>query len=432
MSADKYDVIIIGGGPAGLAAAYKLAEAGMEVVLIERGDYPGSKNLSGGVLYSRILDQLIPGFWEDAPVERYITNYITTMMTKDDYFNLEYKGKALGNPPYNAFAVLRAKFDRWLAEKAEEAGAMIVTGIKVEKVVKAGNRIIGISTGEEEMLADVVIAADGINSFISREAGLRGDLRPEHLAVGAKALIELPREVIEERFRLNSNEGTAFAILGEATYGVAGGAFFYTNLDSLSLGVVMRLDDLARAGIKPVDALDDLLDHPLVAPLVKGGKMVEYGAHLTGEGGLHMVPSKLYADGMLIVGDAAGFTINSGLVIRGMDLAIGSGMMAADAVLEAKEKNDFSANSLSVYQQKLEDSFIMKDLKLYAKMPEFMESERLFKQYSSMANLLLAKVYTHDLTPKKHLLKSAMDTIKEERISMIGLIKDGIKGVRAL
>lgn len=432
MSADKYEVIIVGGGPAGLAAAYKLAEAGMEVVLIERGDYPGSKNLSGGVLYSRILNQLIPGFWEDAPVERYMTNYITTMMTKDDYFNLEYKGKALGTPPYNAFSVLRAKFDRWLAEKAEEAGAMIVTGIKVEKVMKEGSRITGISTGEEEMRADVVIAADGINSFISREAGLRGDIKPEHLAVGVKALIELPREVLEERFRLQGKEGTAYAILGEATYGVAGGAFFYTNLDSLSIGVVLRLDDLARAGIKPVDALDDFLDHPLAAPLVKDGKMVEYGAHLTGEGGWHMVPSKLYTDGMLIAGDAAGFTINSGLVIRGMDLAIGSGMMAAEAVLEAKRKGDFSAGTLSAYQQKLENSFMMKDLKLYAKMPGFMESERLFKQYSSLANHFLAKVYTHDLTPKEHLLKTAMKTIQEDHISLLGLIKDGIKGVRAL
>ncbi|NLI91290.1 MAG: FAD-dependent oxidoreductase [Peptococcaceae bacterium] len=432
MSSEKYEVIIIGAGLAGLSAAYSLAQAGIEVVVVERGDYPGSKNLSGGVLYSRVLDKLIPNFWEEAPIERYITNYLTTLMTKYDYFNLEYKGKALGSIPYNAVTVLRAKFDRWLAEKAEQAGAMIVTGIKVEKLIKEGNRVIGISTGDEEMLADVVIAADGINSFIAQEAGLRGEIKPLHLAVGAKALIELPRERIEERFRLTGNEGAAYAMLGEATRGVAGGGFFYTNQESLSIGVVMRLDDLVKEKVKPAEVLDDLLQHPMVAPLVKDGVMTEYGAHLTGEGGLHMVPAKLYADGMLIVGDAAGFTINSGLVIRGMDLAIGSGIAAAEAIIEAKGKDDFSEGSLSAYQRNLDESFVMKDLKLYAKTPEFMESDRLYKQYSHMVNHLFGKVYAHDMSPKEHLVKTAMNSLKESGISLFDLAKDGIKGVRAL
>ncbi len=431
MSADKYEVIIIGAGPAGLAAAYKLAQAGVEVVVIERGDYPGSKNLSGAVFYSRVMDKLIPEFWEEAPIERYITNYFTTMMTQDDYFNLEYKGKALGNPPYNAFSVLRAKFDRWLAEKAEEAGAMIVTGVKVEKVIKEGSRVIGVSTGEEEMLANVVIAADGINSFIAQEAGMRGPIKLSHLAVGAKALIELPREVIEERFRLTGNEGAAYTILGEATHGVAGGAFFYTNIDSLSIGVVMRLDDLVKAKIKPVDALDDLLEHSMVAPLVKDGRMIEYGAHLTGEGGLGMVP-KLYADGILLVGDAAGFTINSGLVIRGIDLAIGSGIAAADAVIDAKGRGDFSSNTLSAYSRLLDQSFVMQDMKLYSKVPMFMENDRLYKKYAGLATNLFGKVYLHDLTPKNHLLKSGMKAMKDSEISIMDLIKDGFKGAQAL
>jgi electron transfer flavoprotein-quinone oxidoreductase len=430
--ADKYEVIIIGAGPAGLAAAYRLAQAGIEVVVVERGDYPGSKNLSGGVLYSRVLDQLIPSFWEEAPIERYITNYITTLMTKEDYFNLEYKGKSLEKVPYNAVTVLRAKFDRWLAEKAEEAGAMIVTGIKVEKVLKDGNRVIGISTGDEEMLADVVIAADGINSFIAKEAGLRGEIKLDHLAVGAKAVIELPRGIIEERFRLTGNEGAAYAILGEATHGVAGGAFFYTNLESLSIGVVMRLDDLVKERVKPPEVLDDLLEHPMIAPLVKDGVMTEYGAHLTGEGGLNMVPKKLYTDGMLIIGDAAGFTINSGLVIRGMDLAIGSGIAAADAIIGAKAKHDYSDTSLSAYSRNLEESFIMKDLKLYAMTPAFMENDRLYKQYSLMVNNLFGKLYTQDLTPKEHLMKVAMKSLKESGISLFDLAKDGIMGVRAL
>ncbi|NLL52188.1 MAG: FAD-dependent oxidoreductase [Peptococcaceae bacterium] len=432
MSADKYEVIIIGGGPSGLAAAYKLAQAGVEVVLVERGDYCGSKNLSGGVFYTRVLDQLIPGFWEEAPVERYITNYVTTLMDKEDYFNLDYKGQALSKPPYNAFSVLRAKFDRWLAEKAEDAGVMLVNEIKVEKVLKEGNKVTGIVAGDEEMLADVVIAADGINSFIAQEAGLRGPIKPEHLAVGAKALIELPREKIEDRFRLTGNEGTAYAMLGEASHGVAGGAFLYTNIDSLSIGVVLRLDDLVKSGAKPAEVLDDLLEHPMVAPLVKDGKMVEYGAHLTAEGGLHMVPQQLVADGFIMVGDAAGFTINSGLVIRGMDLAVGSGIAAAEAIIEAKEKNDFSAASLNSYKRRLDESFVMKDLKTYAKAPIFMENDRLYKSYSKLANDIFGKVYNHDLTPKELLLKTALKALKENNLSIFDLARDGFKGVRAL
>jgi electron transfer flavoprotein-quinone oxidoreductase len=133
-----------------------------------------------------------------------------------------------------------------------------------------------------------------------------------------------------------------------------------------------------------------------------------------------------------MVGDAAGFTINSGLVIRGMDLAVGSGIAAAEAIVEAKEKNDFSASSLSAYKRLLDESFVMKDLKLYAKAPVFMENDRLYKSYSKLANDLFGKVYTHDLTPKELLLKTAMKALKENKISLFDLAIDGFKGVRAL
>jgi electron transfer flavoprotein-quinone oxidoreductase len=194
----------------------------------------------------------------------------------------------------------------------------------------------------------------------------------------------------------------------------------------------MRLDDLVKEKVKPYEILDDLLEHPMIAPLVRNGKLIEYGAHLTAEGGIHMVPSTLYAAGMLMVGDAAGFTINSGLVIRGMDLAIGSGLAAAETVIEAKRKKDYSSSSLKLYQSKLEESFIMKDLKLYAKMPEFMESDHLFKKYPLMVNSLFNSIYTQDLTPNEHLYKSALKAIKESDIPLMGLAKDMLKGVRAL
>jgi electron transfer flavoprotein-quinone oxidoreductase len=431
MDDDKFDVIIIGAGLAGSAAAYKLAQAGLQVVLVERGPYPGAKNLSGGILYGRVLHELIPNFWEEAPVERHITNNIVTFMTEDASFNVDYKSKALGDLPYNSFSVLRGKFDRWLGEKAEEAGAMLVPGIKVDRLLKENGRVVGIVAGDEEMRADVVIAADGANSFIAQEAGLRGRIPTGEIAVGVKELISLPREVIEERFNLTGDEGAAYGIVGFATRGVAGGGFFYTNTDSLSIGLVMHLDELMKAGLKPYDVMEDYLAHPLIAPLIKDGKLIEYGAHLVPEGGVEMMP-QLFTDGLLVVGDAAGLSVNNGFVVRGMDLAIGSGVAAADTILEIKEKGDFSAQALSLYKTKLDASFVMADMRTYAKAPHFMKNPHLYEAFPAMLTGLMHEIYYQDMTPKKHMVPTLLDSVKKADLSLFDLMKDGLGGAKAL
>jgi len=428
---DQFDVVIVGAGLAGSTAAYVLARAGLQVVLIERGPYPGSKNLSGGVLYGRVLHNLIPNFWEEAPVERYITDEIVTFMTGNASFNIGYKTQAFSAPPYNGFSILRGKFDRWLAEKAEEAGAMLVPGIRVDGLVRDGARILGIKAGDEEMLASVVIACDGANSFLAQEAGLRGRFDPSHLAVGVKELIELPRETIEERFNLTGDEGRAYGIVGFATRGVAGGGFLYTNKDSLSIGLVMHLDELIHTGLKPAEVIEDFLAHPAIAPLIRGGKLAEYGAHLVPEGGIPMLP-RLFADGMLVAGDAAGLSVNNGFVVRGMDLAIGSGLAAAETILEAKGRNDFSAASLSAYQRKLDASFVMQDMRTYAKAPQFMKNARLYTTYPQILTGLMQEIYTQAALPKENLLPTLMKAVKESHVSLFDLGLDGWKGVRNL
>ncbi len=431
MSEDIFDAIIIGAGVAGSSAAYRLAKAGLQVVLVERGPYPGSKNLSGGVLYGRVLHELIPNYWESAPVERAITNQVVSFLTADSSINLDFKTEAFGQPPYNGFTVLRARFDRWLAEQAENAGAMLVPGIKVDGVVKRDGKVVGITAGGEKMLAKVVIAADGANSFIAQQAGLRGKVPPKHAGVGVKEVIGLPREVIEERFHLSGDQGAAYNIVGYATRGVPGGGFLYTNKESLSVGLVIHVDALVERQAKPAEIFEDFLAHPMIAPLIKGGKLLEYGAHLVPEGGLAMMP-QLAADGLLLVGDAAGLGVNNGFVVRGMDLAIGSAVAAADTVIEAVEADDFSLARLKSYPERLEKSFVMPDMRTYAKAVDFMTNQRMFEAYPELLAAIFTEIYRQEAQPKKNLVPIALKAVKESDVSIFDLIKDALAGGRAL
>ncbi len=431
MEDEKFDVIVVGAGLAGSSAAYKLAQAGMQVVLIERGPFPGSKNLSGGVLYGNVLNQLIPQYWETAPVERYIHKNVVSFMTKDDSLNIEYQSRGFTQSPYNAFSVLRSKFDRWLAEKAEAEGALIVPGIRVDGLIKDGDQIVGVIAGEEEMRADVIIAADGANSFIAQEAGLQGKIAPSHLAIGIKALISLSSQVIEERFNLTGNEGEAFGFVGQATDGIPGGGFLYTNKDSISIGLVFHLDALIERKITTDEILDDFLEHPSIEPLIRGGRLIEYGAHLIPEGGKKMMP-KLYSGGILVTGDAAGLSLNNGFVVRGMDLAIASGIVAAETIIDAKKQKDYSENGLRSYTNKLMNSFIMADLQTYSRAPNLMKNEHLYKSIPEILTGIMNEIYSQQTIPKKHLVSAVFKSLKESNVPLIDLVEFLWQGGRSL
>jgi electron transfer flavoprotein-quinone oxidoreductase len=430
MADDKFDVIIVGAGVAGSTAACQLARQGLEVVLIERGPYPGSKNLSGGVLYGRVLEQLFPNYWETAPIERCISNQVISFLTADAHFNIDFKTQALQRR-HNAYTVLRARFDRWLADQAEAAGAMLVPGIKIDQVIMEGSRVVGVVAGDEQMRADVVIAADGATSFITQAAGLRPKPPAEHSAIGVKQVIGLPRELIEDRFHLSGDEGAAYAIVGWATQGISGGGFLYTNIDSLSVGLVLKVDDLVRHKARSGDLLETFLQHPMIAPLIQGGKLLEYGAHLIPEGGFRNMPPR-HTGGMLVVGDAAGFGINNGFVVRGMDLAIGSALAAAETVIEAKAQNDFSAEALAGYERRLAQSYMLADMRTYQRTPDFFENPRLYSDYPGMLESFMTGMYAEDAVPKQHALPLLMRSLKESGISIFDLVKDALDGARAL
>jgi electron transfer flavoprotein-quinone oxidoreductase len=430
-----FDVAVVGAGPAGSVAAYRLAKAGLSVVQIERGVTPGSKNVSGGVLYRRVLDDLLPGYANEAPVERKITRHAAMLMTKDSAVALDYSSRLLAEP-VNAVTVLRANFDPWLAAKAEEAGAFLMTGVRVDSLLtepglSGAPTVVGLRAGDDELRTRVVIAADGVNSFLGRSVGLTTKPPTNQLGIGIKAVVGLPRRAIEDRFALADDEGAAFALVGDCTLGVGGGGFLYTNTESLSLGVVLRLDDLLRSGRGAAEIFDHLCEHPMLAPYLRDGEILEYGCHLIAEGGYAMV-GQLAMNGMLVAGEAAGLTINSGLVVRGMDLAIGSGIAAADAAAEAIAKGDTSQSGLAGYRRRLEDSFVLQDMRTYARAPQFFERPELYGAYGELAASILQSTYSLDGTPRKHLARMARQALKTSSIKLRRLLRDAVAGVRSL
>jgi len=426
---DKFDAIIVGAGIAGCVAAYVLAKSGANVLVIERGNYAGSKNMTGGRIYSHSLEKIIPDYAKEAPVERKITREKVSFLTDDSAVTLDYHSVRPDTPVQESYAVLRGKFDQWLMEKAEAEGTQLITGIRVDRLVKDGDRVIGVEADGDVLEAHAVILADGVNSLLGEQLGMVKPVSPAAVAVGVKELIELPKEQIEERFNIRGDEGAAWLFAGSPSNGLMGGGFIYTNETSVSLGLVCGLHHIGTSNKSVPQMLEDFKNHPVVQPLIKGGKLIEYSAHVVPEAGLNMLP-RMVADGVLIAGDAAGLCLNVGYTIRGMDLAVASGEAAAQAVLAAKEKGDFSAAGLSSYQTLLDESFVMKDLKLYKNLPGLLETPRIFNEYPQMVADMMADLFRVDGQPAEPLRKKMMRHCK--KVGFMNLLKDGIKGVRSI
>lgn len=423
---ERFDAIVIGAGPAGCACAYVLAREGKSVLLIERGKTAGSKNVTGGRLYTYALEMIEPGLYARAPLQRKVVREQIMMLGKNSAVTIDYADYAFGEGVPQSYTVLRAPFDEWFAAEAEAQGAMFVPGILVDELIEENGKIAGIKAGDDEMYADVVIAADGVNSLSAQKAGLFGDIKADAVGVGVKEIITLPDEVIAARFNLTGEEGAARVALG-CTEGVSGGMFLYTNKGSVSLGIVFKPEQAASHGKRIHDMLQDIKEHPAISPFIEGGTTVEYAAHLVPELGLSGVPEKLYREGLLVVGDAAGFGINTGFLIRGIDMAIVSGLAAANAVIQAADP----AAVGPLYMQELERTLLLPTMKVFAGWHNIMDIPRLFDEYPRLVNEAMQYLYTVDgKVPEK--LFEAMFAIVKKHVSIGHLLADGWKGFRSI
>jgi electron transfer flavoprotein-quinone oxidoreductase len=432
-SKQQFDAIIVGAGPAGSSAALALARAGLQVALIERGEYAGAKNVSGAALYApALLADLLPDYWEEAPVERYLTRRVVTFLAEESAFAFDFRTNHYAQPPYNGFTLLRPKFDRWLAGKAEEAGALLIPSTVVDDLLYEQGRVVGVQCRREEgeIYAPVVIAADGANSFLAKKAGLQHEFRADEMTLGVKEVLRLDAHTIEERFNLTGDEGMTNEYVGFASGEVKGGGFLYTNRETLSIGIVTQIASLAEKRVKAYDLLDQFKGHPAVAPLVRGAVTLEYSAHMIPEGGWAMLP-QLSRGGLLVVGDAAGFVFAAGLFLEGMNFAIASGLAAAETIKQAHGEGDFSALSLSRYRKRLEESFVLQDLKKFRRAPAFVNNERLQNVYPQLFCQAAEHLFRSNAQPRHKIGRVLYDTLRG-KVPLRTLLRDGWQAARAL
>ncbi|OLS20485.1 MAG: Electron transfer flavoprotein-ubiquinone oxidoreductase [Candidatus Heimdallarchaeota archaeon LC_3] len=436
-----YDVIVIGAGVAGSATAIHAANKGLDVLLLDRGDPIGSKNLSGGVLWGNDLGTLLgDNWWEEAPVERYIVNKGIGLLAPEDSMFVNLNFPSWKKPPYNGFSVLRAHFDPWLAEKAKEAGADVFNSVNVDELIIKDGKVCGIRQSGDEFTSNVVVFAEGANPQLAIKYGFRNELDPKkdvqkHFMLGIKEIISLPQETIEQRFNVGAGEGMAYEMLAGCyrppNDQARVGAFLYTNKESLSIGIVVQLETITRKsqselGIHTYTLWEQFKKHPFISKLIEDGETVEYGAKMVPHGGIHMIPKKLFFNGALLVGDAAGFVFSNGLTINGMNYGICSGILAADALIEAKSKNDFTSRGLSIYGKKIKSSYFYKTMKKFKKVDKYLTNPRLFNRYAEVLTGGLKDMLTENQEVKQKAISAMINNLKKQKVNRFRAALDAL------
>ena len=391
MAETDFDAIVVGSGCAGAVAAYELAKAGKSTLVVERGNFAGAKNMTGGRIYSHSLKKVFPDFESEAPLERKITHERIALMDPASQTAVDFTSPELAEEGKDSYSVLRAPFDQWLASKAEDAGAEYICGIAVEELLKDGSgRVVGGRAGEDEITAEVVVLAEGVNPLLSERCLGNPRPKPSQMAVGIKQVFELPAQTIEDRFLVpdGANETPVYQML------------------------------------------EDFKNHPAVAPIIRGAKLVEHSGHMVPEGGYGMIPKYVF-DGCLVAGESAGLCMNMGYQVRGMDFAVASGQMAGQAAMRALDAGDTSEAGLASYKDMMEGSFVIQDLRTFSKWPHVMEGwDRMFAEYPVMARDVFNAMFSVDGKPQKPLMKRMMPIVKQRGLfKLAGEVRKAVKSL---
>jgi len=423
------EVVIVGAGPAGISCGYVLARAGVDVVILERGQYPGAKNMFGGIFFADQMSKLIPEFYTEAPVERFVAKKHYSLLIDKSEISLNIDSEEYKKTPYNhSYIVRRSVFDKWFAQKAQEQGATIICGTAVTDFVRDGKRIIGVAAGTADdpdnvLLADVVICAEGANSMLSEKAGLRNRLSMRGRCVAVKEVIELGKDVINERFGLTGREGAAYEYFADATPGMLGDGFVYTNMDSLNVGVGAVISEMYghENAVSPNELLERFKSHPCIHPLIRGGKTLEYSAHMIPMDGYKNLP-RFYTGGLMLVGDAAGF-VNNSICHEGVNMAMASGMMAAETILKNRQEKRYGARSLRQYEQRLKNSFIIENMKSSRDFIDILRTHKeLLNDYPHLMKDVITKFFKVSDVPKSTVKKNIVRMVRS-RMSLVGAAK---------
>jgi electron-transferring-flavoprotein dehydrogenase len=372
------DVLVVGGGPAGLSAALRLSQLQrarggepLSIAVLEKAREAGAHLLSGAVLDPSALRELVPDFAaRGAPLEAEVHEDRVYMLDSGGKVPLPFTPPPLRNHGNHIIALSR--FGKWLSDLVESAGVDVFAGFPGVEVLFEGDRVLGVRTGDRgigrhgerkpnfepgvDIRAKVTIFCDGVRGNLTKQLLARLPLmdgrEPQQFAIGIKELWEVPPDRIAP--------GTVIHTLGyPLRMEEFGGGFIYAMPGGrLSIGLVVGLDYRDPA-FDPHQAFQHFKRHPLVDDLLRGGQMVKYGAKALPEGGWHTIP-RPWMDGALIAGDAGGF-LNS-FRLKGIHLAMKTGMLAAETAFEAITAGDTSAARLSAYGARIDASSVKAEL----------------------------------------------------------------------
>ncbi|EJC80735.1 flavin-dependent dehydrogenase [Rhizobium leguminosarum bv. trifolii WSM2297] len=433
MRAEKFDAIVVGAGMSGNAAAYAMASRGLKVVQLERGEYPGSKNVQGAILYADPLEKIIPKFRDDAPLERHLVEQRFWIMDGTSHTGIHYRSDDFNEPRPNRYTIIRAQFDRWFSAKVREAGCTVLCETSATGLLKDWNgNVTGIVTDRhrDTIRADVVVLAEGVNGYLGTKGRLREIPKPDSVALAVKEMHFLPEDVIADRFGLTADEGCVIEAGGTITRGIPGLGFLYTNKESISIGVGCLVSGLAAASERPYDILEAFKHHPSIRPLIAGSEVKEYAAHLIPEGGATAIP-QLFGNGWVVVGDAA--QLNNTAHREGSNLAMTSGYLAGHAIAEVRSRGgSMIRDNLSLYKRLLDESFVIKDLTKHKDLPRFLHanSQSLFVSYPKLISQAAQSFVRVDGASKLDKERATSASFLKAR-SGWGLISDAVRLARA-